>query len=104
MAGEFIPVKATKTGNVDKRAPVINQEDFDVIFKFVKQKIADMANSLLSGNIAIEPISVGGNSGCKYCDFRSVCGKEKHDPVKESEYEKFSKEQALEKMKEEVSN
>ena len=104
LAGEFIPVKATKTGNVDKRAPVINQEDFDVIFKFVKQKIADMANSLLSGNIAIEPISVGGNSGCKYCDFRSVCGKEKHDPVKESEYEKFSKEQALEKMKEEVSN
>ena len=104
LGGEFIPVKFTKTGSIDKRSPVVSPEDFDVIFKFVKYKIAQMANGINSGNISIDPIQGGGKSGCDYCDFRSVCGRENQLPVRESEYEKLSKDEALEMMKDEVNN
>lgn len=104
LSGEFIPVKTTKLGNVDKRSPVISPEDFDVVFKFIKRKIAQMANEITSGKISIDPLEVGGKSGCEYCDFRCVCGKENQDPARESEFEKLSKDDALQMMKDEVSN
>lgn len=104
LKGEFIPVKATKTGGIDKRSPVVSHEDFDVIFKFVKHKIAQMANGIIGGNISVDPIEVGGKSGCEYCEFRSVCGREKQEQIRESELEKLSREEALEMMKSEVNN
>ena len=63
-----------------------------------------MAKGINSGNISVDPIEVGGKSGCDYCEFRSVCGREKQVPVRESELEKLSKDETLEMMKDEVNN
>ena len=103
LSGEFIPVKVTVKNEIDKRSPVVSNEDFEVIFKFVKSKIAQMANELRKGKIAVDPLEIGRVSGCKYCDFRAVCGKEKFDPARTSEKEKLSNAEALEVMREEVS-
>lgn len=104
LSGEFIPVKATKTGGIDRRSPVVSMEDFQVIFKYVKSKIANMANEIRSGNISIDPLEVGKKSGCDYCEFRYVCGKEKNEAIRTSEFEKYSNNDVLEIMKAEVSD
>ncbi|MBR5451955.1 MAG: PD-(D/E)XK nuclease family protein [Clostridia bacterium] len=103
LKGEFIPVKITKSG-IDKRSPVVSPEDFDVIFKFVKHKIAQMANGIIGGDISIDPIEVGEKNSCEYCEFRSVCGRENQEQIRESEFEKLSREEVLEIMKSEVNN
>lgn len=104
LQGEFIPVKTTKSGGIDRRSPVVSMEDFQIIFKYVKSKIANMANEIRKGNISIDPLEVGNKSGCDYCEFRNVCGKEVNDTVRTSEFEKYSNGDVISIMKEEVSN
>ena len=103
LLGEFIPVRTTKTGAIDKRSPVVSMEDFEIIFKYVKSKIANMANEIRNGNISIDPLEVGKKSGCDYCEFRSVCGKEMDAVIRTSEFEKCSNSEVIEMMKGEVN-
>ncbi len=53
------------------------------LWRLVEEKIAGMAQRLYSGDIAALPSCRGGESPCDFCDYRTACGFEPGDPVRE---------------------
>jgi helicase-exonuclease AddAB, AddB subunit len=71
-----IPVsKSSKTGEIMKsRSSVANNEQFDALRLFVKDKLKDMGKDMYYGNIAVKPYKSGNKTACDYCKFHSICG------------------------------
>lgn len=51
----------------------IEGDDFDRIFSHIDRVLSRTANSIMSGDIAVDPVDGIGSDACKYCDFRCVC-------------------------------
>ncbi|MBQ7726720.1 MAG: PD-(D/E)XK nuclease family protein [Clostridia bacterium] len=77
-AGEYVPRYAlTKSGSLDKRcSSFIGAEDFSEIFHYIERLMADTGRRLSGGDIAVAPRDGRESPACKYCDYRSVCGRE----------------------------
>ena len=74
--GKFMPYKLKADGTTDKRSLCVSDENFRSIFKFVKNKIIDMNDSLLNGNISKDPCdSDGSHRVCDYCDYSDICSR-----------------------------
>ena len=68
--GKFLP----NFGSKERRDnPLIEQDDFDIVFKYIESKIKDMENTILNGDFNISPVDLGNGTSCKYCDFKSIC-------------------------------
>ncbi len=76
LAGKYIPLKMNKDGTINKDANVISEEDFATVFEYITKKAADMAEATVKGEASARPIKYKDLDGCKYCDFRAVCGLE----------------------------
>ena len=63
---------------------MVPPEEFDAIRKFAQHKIADFGNALENGKF---PMNAVGNV-CSYCDYRTVCGKEKYEDTSGIEHNK----------------
>lgn len=77
--GKYLPIRLKKDGSPyrDSNEFLVNREQFDLIFRFVRQQVSQMCEQLLDGQIGAVPLSgMGGGKekACKYCDYHSVCG------------------------------
>jgi ATP-dependent helicase/nuclease subunit B len=97
---KYIPAKLKNDGELDAYSKVVSEENFDVIFKYIKRMTANMGENLLKGHIEPMPAKTETTDGCKYCDFRAVCGKEEND--REISDEKRTNQEIIELMKKEV--
>ena len=97
---KYIPAKLKNDGELDAYSKVVSEENFDVIFKYIKRMTVNMGENLLKGHIEPMPAKTETTDGCKYCDFRAVCGMEQHD--REISDEKRTNQEIIELMKEEV--
>ena len=79
--GYFIDVISRKNINEEK---VLNTDEINLVFDKVINILKEEGNSMLSGDIKINPIIDGKNDSCKYCLFSSICNfnKEKNRPRK----------------------
>ncbi len=77
--GEFVPRLSEKSPS----SSFINPEDFYKVFDFIENKVKLTANSILSGNVAVEPVDGLDSDACKYCEYKNICriGDEKHQEV-----------------------
>ncbi|MBR5407069.1 MAG: PD-(D/E)XK nuclease family protein [Lachnospiraceae bacterium] len=73
---DIIPVSIKKEGGFGQGSHVASEEEFGIISNYVNQKIYDMGNEILNGNVKAEPhIKDGTDKGpCKYCDYSGICG------------------------------
>lgn len=79
--GEYMPFKLTKSGSPDKRSLCISPDDFKEIFKFIKSKIINMNDNLLSGKISKDPCDQdSSHRTCDYCDYKELCGRNPEKP------------------------
>lgn len=103
MNGEFVPkLSFTKSGAVDKRCTsFISSEEFTEIFDYIERLMRDTGNTIVSGNIAVDPIDGRESPACKYCDFVSVCGIENESVRRVPD---FKNDEVFEKMKEVQEN
>ncbi len=71
VEGKYIPIKQKKDGEF---APdnLIEKEDFEEVFIYIKKLINTMVKELMSGNIDAKPLMVNMNS-CSICPYTSVC-------------------------------
>ncbi len=46
---------------------------FESLLQFTENKIIQLTEEMLSGNIQVQPYQLRGDSPCKYCDYNSVC-------------------------------
>jgi len=69
-----IPVARKKDGAFTSNSSVLGVEDFAVLSDFVNRKIKAMGGAINGGDIAMNPYESKGETGCKYCGFKFVCG------------------------------
>lgn len=77
-AGEFIPkLLLNADGEIDKKSAgsYIPCNGFDTIFGYLEDKLRNAGEEIVSGNIAVEPMSGAGkgSDACAHCDFAAVC-------------------------------
>ena len=78
IGGVFIPVSMNSDGVL--KGSLITSEEFNKLHKKVDEVLKSMVVNLQSGLIHVLP---AGEDACKWCDYRSVCGYETGDKLRE---------------------
>jgi len=69
----IIPAAIKKDGNFSSTSSVVTEEQFELLRKYVNEKIASLCEEMLSGEILMEPAKTGKITFCSYCDYSSIC-------------------------------
>lgn len=69
----IIPAAIKKDGNFTTSSSVVTEEQFDILRKYVNDKMSEICEEMLSGEIKIEPCKNNSTAYCSYCDYSSVC-------------------------------
>ena len=69
-----IPVKLKKDGTISATSKTLSETAFSNVGAFATEKIKELGNGRLGGNIAAEPYLLDSKSGCDYCAYRSIFG------------------------------
>lgn len=101
--GEFVPkLTITKSGAVSKQNDsFIDSEYFTDIFDHIEKMMANVGDTVSSGDISVCPINDRESDACKYCDFKFVCGIEDEEIPK---VEKLSNDAVIKRIKESENN
>ena len=83
-AGKYLPVKL-KNGVPDSNNNVASPMELKQILAYLKKQIAAMAEELQKGNVPALPLNGKDYDACAWCPYRSVCGCEQDDPVRNME-------------------
>ena len=68
----YVSNKDQQYGNY-ARSGVLKPEDFGKLLGFTEQRIAQLAQEIISGKIDVNPYRLGGISPCSYCKYMPVC-------------------------------
>jgi len=102
-SSSVVPVTLNKDGSLSRTSSAIEAEKFKLLSKYVNQKIKDIGNQILQGEVQAKPYEFGKKNGCTYCDYRSICGFDEH--IRGYEYlrlKKLGTEELWQAMEEEV--
>lgn len=103
--GKYIPIRLKKDGSIYQKNDefLIDRNQFEKIFSFVKKQVSQMCERLLSGDIAANPISFSGGKEtvCKFCDYKDICGQA---DTKGKELLKMNKAEFFERIEIETTN
>ena len=69
----IIPAKFNKDGSFSKSSSVITKEQFDILRKYVNDKMIELCEDMLSGDVKIEPCKSSKITYCDYCDYSAIC-------------------------------
>lgn len=69
----IIPAAVKKDGNFTATSSVVTEEQFDILRKYVNDKMAELCEEMLSGEIKIVPCKNNNTPYCDYCDYSSIC-------------------------------
>lgn len=73
-ASKLVPAYIDKSGNLSKKTNGITQEQFENLQKYIDKTIKQISNEILKGKIDLKPYYKKGNTPCKYCVYKSICG------------------------------
>lgn len=77
-----MPVTVTTKG-LDKRSSIMDTSQMLKLGTMVEEKIIELGNALMKGDISIRPYEYQNGMPCNYCSFRHICAYENGvDPVK----------------------
>ncbi|WP_455503273.1 helicase-exonuclease AddAB subunit AddB [Blautia sp.] len=69
-----LPVSFNKDGSFRKNSSVATREQFDILNRYVKNKISHIRKSIMSGDAQVAPYMLGKKNACTYCPYSGVCG------------------------------
>ncbi len=93
----ILPVSVKKDGTYSARSRVMGTEDFGRLIGHVRKKLEEFGDRIYQGEIDRAPCHIGGECGCDYCRWQSVCGMEKRELAKSvREYPVMSEEEVWE--------
>ncbi|HEY1683650.1 MAG TPA: PD-(D/E)XK nuclease family protein [Tepidisphaeraceae bacterium] len=73
-SSDVLPVRIKNDGTLYENCQdVVAAEDLKRLLQYVRQKIAELADRILSGDVRANPYRLGTETPCPTCDFRSVC-------------------------------
>jgi ATP-dependent helicase/nuclease subunit B len=68
----YVSAKDQQYGNY-ARSGALKPDDFEKVLQFAEQRIAQLAQEIISGKIDVNPYRLGGVSPCSYCKYMPVC-------------------------------
>lgn len=98
-----IPAKFNKDGSFSNSSSVITEEQFNILRQYVNDKMIELCEDMLSGDVKIEPCKSDKVTYCDYCDYSAIC--QFDTSIKDNKYKiivKKSKEKVWEAMEEKV--
>ena len=78
---DYLPAKYKKDGAVGGSCYSLSQ--FKTLEGIIEREIKAMGDNLHNGNVEALPSSYKASVPCSYCDYKSVCGREEGDSVRE---------------------
>ena len=73
-SSKILPITVNKDGSLRKTSKAVTEEQFGVLSDYVNQKIAELGQRMMRGEIAVNPYELDGRTPCGYCPYHSVCG------------------------------
>lgn len=69
----IIPAAFKKDGDFTSTSSVVTESQFELLRKYVNDKMVEICEEMLSGEIKIEPCKSSKVMYCDYCDYSSIC-------------------------------
>ena len=103
-SSKFVPAAITTSGNIhEKWTNGVSKEEFKILQDYIDYIIKQIAKEIFSGKIEIKPYYKNGKTPCEYCEYKTICGFDTKQEKNVYHYlEKETKENILQKMKEEI--
>lgn len=102
MVGEssVIPVKYNKNGSLSKSSKAASAQDFYLMMKYAVNKVEEIRQKILSGDVKVNPYRRGTETSCDYCSYRQICGFDtKMEGYRYREIEVMSVDKVIQAMK-----
>lgn len=92
-----VPISSDGKGGLKKASKAISEKEFEHIGTFTKQKVKEIGEEIVGGEIRIEPYKSEDRTGCDYCKYQEICGFDTRMPGYEyKKIEGYKKEESLE--------
>ena len=69
----IIPAAFKKDGDITSTSSVVTESQFELLRKYVNDKMIEICEEMLSGEVKIEPCKSSKVTYCDYCDYSSIC-------------------------------
>jgi len=71
---DIIPVSLKQDGTIsESKSSIMKEKEFEELQKRVSETIKQIGKEILSGNIDIKPYNYKNQTGCDYCEYKSIC-------------------------------
>lgn len=98
---KIIPAGISGKGTINKRdTNGVEQEEFEVLQKYIGKIIKEIGKEILQGKIDLKPTNYKGKTPCRYCEYHAICGFDARNNKNKYEYiENLSKDDIIRKMR-----
>ena len=98
---KIIPAGISGKGAINKRdTNGVEQEEFEVLQKYIGKIIKEIGKEILQGKIDLKPTNYKGKTPCRYCEYHAICGFDARNNKNKYEYiENLSKDDIIKKMR-----
>lgn len=98
---KIIPAGISGKGAINKRdTNGVEQEEFEVLQKYIGKIIKEIGKEILQGKIDLKPTNYKGKTPCRYCEYHAICGFDVRNNKNKYEYiENLSKDDIIRKMR-----
>jgi ATP-dependent helicase/nuclease subunit B len=69
----IIPAAFKNDGDFKANSDVVTEGEFTLLREYVKKKMIELCEEMLSGDIKIQPTKNSNIAHCDYCDFSTIC-------------------------------
>ncbi|GAA0120429.1 helicase-exonuclease AddAB subunit AddB [Clostridium perfringens] len=69
----IIPANMKKAGDLGKNKALITMEQFELLRRYVNEKMVEICQNMIEGKIDIEPCKENKNIVCDYCNYSHIC-------------------------------
>lgn len=69
----IIPAEFKKDGDFSAKSSVVTESQFEILRKYVNDKMIELCGEMLSGTVKIEPCKSTATTYCGYCDYSAIC-------------------------------
>ena len=98
---KIIPAGISGKGAINKRdTNGVEQEEFEVLQKYIGKIIKEIGKEILQGKIDLKPTNYKGKTPCRYCEYHAICGFDARNNKNKYKYiENLSKDDIIRKMR-----
>ena len=100
-ASTIVPAAISSSGNIiEKWTSGVTKEEFKILQDYIDVTIKEISKEIMSGNIELKPYNKNGQTPCKYCNYKSICGfNTKQNGNKYNYIDKHTKDDIIRMMK-----